>query len=239
MSGHSHAKTIKHQKEITDKKRGQIFSKMSRLLSVAAKEGGTNPETNAKLRIAMETAKKWNLPKDNIERAIKKGSGELTGEKLEEFLFEGYGPEGIALMIEGITDNKNRTLGEVKKILHEQGGKLVGEGAVKWMFERKGSLTVNGQDQNKEDLELMAIEAGADDVIWEENNLIIYTKPEELEKVKKSLEEKGKKIESVSLEWVPKEEVALSEKGESDCQKLFEALDENDSVQDVYSNLKI
>lgn len=236
MSGHSHAKKIKHQKEITDQKRGQIFSKMSRVVSIAVKDGGPNPETNTKLRMAIEMAKKLNLPKENVEKAIKRGTGELSGEKLEEVLFEAYGPGGIAIMIEGITDNKNRTLGEIKQILSQYNGKLVGEGAVKWMFERKGSLTITNP-QNKEELEMMAIEAGAEDVVTDENDLIIYTKPEDLEKVKKNLEEKGVKIDSAELEWVSKEDVTVTEQEKESLEKLFDALDENDSVQGIYSNL--
>lgn len=184
MSGHSHSKKIKHAKELSDKKRGQIFSKMARVISVATKEKGGDPETNSVLRLVIERAKGFNMPKENIERAIKKGTGELKGEILESITFEAYGPGGIAIIIEGITDNKNRALGEIKQILNQNGGKLVGEGAVKWMFERK-------------------------------------------------IKEPG------SLEWVPKQEIEVGEKTKEACQKLFEALDENDAVQEIYSNLKV
>lgn len=241
MSGHSHAKTIKHQKDITDKKRGQMFSKMARVISVAVKEGGPNPETNTKLRLAFETAKKINMPKENVERAIKRGEGPSEGEKLEEVMFEAYGPGGIAVIIEGITDNKNRTLGEVKQVLGQNNGKLVAEGAVRWMFERKGTIIISKQanTKTKEELELSAIENGAQDLYWhDEESLDVYTKPEELEKVRKALEEKGLKMESVSLGWVAKENTDVDEKTKEVCQKLFDALDENDAVQDVYSNLK-
>jgi len=244
MSGHSHARTIKHQKTITDQKRGQIFSKLARSIEVAVKDGGPNPETNAKLRVVVEEAKKFNLPKDNIERAIKRGTGELAGEKLEEVLFEAYGPGGIAIIIEGITDNKNRTLGEIKQIVNQNDGKLVGEGGVKWMFKRKGCIIVDLKMQNegfknKERLELMAIEAGALDIYWHGDILDVYTKIEELDRVKKGLEEKGIKAESASLDWVAKEEISLNEKDREACQKLFEALDENEAVQEIYSNLKL
>ena len=143
MSGHSHFKSIKYKKEITDKKRGQMFSKISREISVAAKEGGGDPEFNPQLRLTIEKAKSVNMPTDNIERAIQRGIGKLEGVKLEEVLFEAYGPGGIAIIIEGITDNKNRTSAEIKQILNQNNGKLVGEGAVKWMFERKGCLIVD------------------------------------------------------------------------------------------------
>lgn len=237
MSGHSHAKTIAHAKGIADAAKGKIFSKFGRLIIIAAKEGG-DPAINSKLRIVIEQAKSFNMPKENIERAIKRGTGELAGENLEEVSYEGFGPGGIALIIDGITDNTNRTLGEIKVALNQNGGKLAGEGAVRWLFDRKGAITISGEGKTKEELELLAIESGADDVYWHENMLDVYTKPEELEKVKKTLEEKQVKIDSTSLDWVAKEEVEISEKDREQAQKLFEDLDENDSVNDIYSNLK-
>jgi len=244
MSGHSHARTIRHQKNLTDQKRGQVFSKMARLISVAAKEGGPNPETNSKLRVAIETARSFRMPNENIERAIKRASGEAGGEKLEEVFYEAYGPGGIALIIEGITDNKNRALGEVKQILNQHRGKLVQEGAIKWMYERKGCITVNCKLQiedlqNREKLELIAIEAGAEDLYWYNDSLDVYINIEDLGKVKKNLEEKGVKIDSTSLDWKPKEMIDLKEKEKESCLKLFEALDELESVQEIYSNLKV
>src|SRR4030066_725566 len=243
MSGHSHAKTIKHQKELTDKKRGQMFSKMSRLISVAVKEGGPNVETNSKLRLAFEMAKRLNMPKENVERAIKRGASEPAGEMLEEVSFEAYGPGNIAMIITGITDNKNRTLGEIKQILTQYNGKLVGEGAVKWLFEKKGIITAdlssqNEELKNKENLEMTAIEAGAEDIDWQDNVLNIYTNPEALESTKKTLEEKNIKIDSVSLDWQAKEEIETEAQTKESCQKLFDALDENDTVQAIYSNLR-
>ena len=241
MSGHSHAKTIKHQKDITDQKRGKVFSKMARLITIAAKEKGGNPETNSALKIAMGKAKEFNMPKDNIERAIKRGTGELAGEKLESVLFEAYGPEGIAIIIEGITDNKNRTLGEIKQILNQNNGKLADSGSVKWMFERKGYVAINTNNQDskiKEELEITAIEAGAEDIYWNNDILDIYTKPEEIEKIKKILEEKGIQLEPSTLDWVAKEEIEVDQKTKDACQRLFELLDENDAIQEIYSNLK-
>ena len=246
MSGHSHAKTIKREKNITDQKRGQVFSKMARVISVAVREGGPNPETNSKLRLAFEMAKEANMPKDNIERAIKRGAGqEPSGEQLEGVIFEAYGPGGTAMIIEGITDNRKRTQGEIKQILSRGGGKLVGEGSVKWMFERKGCITINfqllisnSQFKNKEELEIAVIEAGAEDIYWREELLDVYTKPDELEKVKRNLEEKGIQTESASLDWVAKEEVPVEENIKETCRGLFEALDENDAVQEIYSNMK-
>ncbi|KPJ54780.1 transcriptional regulator [Parcubacteria bacterium DG_72] len=237
MSGHSHAKTVLRTKTAEDAKRSRAFSKMARLISVAARKGGA-PETNSKLRMAIEQAKQVNMPKDTIERAVKKGTGELAGENLEEFVFEALGPGGIALIIEGITDNKNRSLGEVKQILNQYNGKLAGEGSIKWMFERKGCITVNNEQKtvNKEKIELQAIEAGAEDIKERQDFIEIYTKPEELDLVKKNLEDKGIKIEAASLDWVPKEEI---EANKESAEKLFEALDDNDAVQNIYSNIKI
>ena len=245
MSGHSHFSSIKHKKEITDQKRGKIFSKLARQISVAAREKGGDPEANSVLRMAIEKAKEFNMPKDNIERAIKRGAGELGEEKLEEVIYEAYGPRSIAIIIEGITDNKNRALGEIKKILNQYQGKLASIGSVKWMFERKGVITIENpkpearSPKQKEELELKAIEAGAEDIYWHEDVLDIYTKIEDLEKVKKNLEGQGIKIESASLDWIAKDEVELEEKQKDAAEKLFEALDENDAVQEIYSNLKI
>lgn len=244
MSGHSHAKTVKSKKEAGAKERSQIFSKMNRLITVAIRSGGPNPETNSKLRMAIESARSFNMPNDNIERAIKKASGEGEEGKLEEFVFEAYGPGNIALLIEGITDNRNRALGEIKKILSRYNGKLVQEGAIKWMFERKGYISIELEKQDeefkdKEKLELTAIEVEAEDIAWNNNNLDVYTSIENLEKIKKDLEEKGIKIASSGLEWKPKEEVEFDTKQKEGCQKLFEALGEDDNVQDIYSNLKI
>ena len=241
MSGHSHAKTIKHQKELTDQKRGKIFSKLAKMISVAAKEKGGDPNTNYALKIAMERAKEASMPQENIKTAIKRGTGELEGgAQLEEVIYEAYGPGGIALIIEGITDNKNRALGEVKQALNQSGGKLIGEGAVKWMFERKGVIIINIKDLvvNKEDLEMRAIEAGAEDIYWHNDVLDVYTKTDDLEQVKNNLEDKGIKIKSAGLDLVAKEVVGVSGKEMEECQKLFEALDENDDVQEIYSNLK-
>lgn len=243
MSGHSHAKTIKHQKELADKKRGAAFSKMIRLITVAVKEGGANPETNNKLRMAIDLARSVNMPKDNVERAISRASGAEGGEAFVEFLFEAYGPGNIAVLIEGITENRNRALGEIKQILNQNGGKMVGEGAIRWMFERKGVVDVDMEGQpenfkNKEALEMTAIEAGASDMNWYENILDIYTEPDKSEEVKKTLENKGVKVDSFSVGWVPKEEVETDQKTKEQCERLFEALNDNDAVQEVYSNLK-
>src|SRR3989344_5276656 len=212
MSGHSHAKTVAATKNANDAKKGKIFSKFGRVITIAAKEGGGDITKNIKLRALIDKAREFNMPKENIERAIKKGTGELAGENLEEVSFEGFGPGGIALIIEGITDNKNRTLGDIKGILSQYEGKMAGEGAVRWMFERKGVIALQNPPTPKEELELSIIDAGADDIIWRQATLEVFTKPETLEQVKKSLEEKNLKIEGASLQWVAKEEVVIPDK---------------------------
>ena len=239
MSGHSHWAGIKHKKGVADAKRGMMFSKIARILSIAAKDG-TDPAMNSKLRIAIEQARAVNMPSENVERAIKRGTGELESGKLEEFLFEAFGPGKLAIIIEGITDNKNRALNEVKRILSQYGGKLAATGSVKWLFYRKGVITVSlddNKDITKENLELKAIESEAEDVFWRDNSLDIYTKSEELEKVKKQIEARGIKVESASLDWVAKEVISITDKDKASCQELFEALDENEDVQEIYSNL--
>lgn len=240
MSGHSHWAGIKHKKGLADAKRGMVFSKLTRMISIAAKDG-KDPAMNSKLRIAIEKAREVNMPTENIEKAIKRGAGELEGTKLEEFIFEAFGPGKAAIIIEGITDNKNRTLNEIKKILSQGGGKLAATGSVQWLFERKGVLTISlalGQEKlSKENLELKAIEAGAEDIFWHKDLLDVYTRIEKLEEVKKNIETQGIKIEFASLDWVPKEIINIEEKEKLSCQKLFEALDENEDVQEIYSNL--
>lgn len=244
MSGHSHWHSIKYKKSLTDAKKSKIFSKVAREITLAAREGGGSPEFNSKLRLVIETARSLNMPADNIEKSVKRGTGEIQGEILEPFLFEAYGPGNIAVLIEGITDNKNRSLGEIKQIINRHHGKMVAEGAVRWMFEKKCCLALDLQNQNeelkdKEKLELAAIEAGALDIYWHDNFLDVYTKTEDLERVKKNLEDRGIKIDSTSLEWAAKEIITLDEKQKEEAEKLFEALDENETVQEIYSNLKI
>lgn len=244
MSGHSHWSGIKYKKTIADAQRSKAFSKLSREITVAVREGGENQNFNPRLRSAIEKAKSMKMPADNIERAIKRGTGEIEGSKLESVLYEALGPGGIAIIIEGITDNKNRAINEVKQTLNQNKGKLIREGSIKWMFEKRGVITVKRDEkmiknkEQQEELELKAIEAGAEDVRWHNNTLDIYTKTDELEKVKNKIEETGIKIQSSSLEWIAKKEIDIPEKDRNDCQKLFEALDRLEVVQEIYSNLK-
>lgn len=238
MSGHSHSKKIAHAKATTDAQRSSVFSKLAKEITIASRDGA-DPAINSRLRVAMERARSFNMPKDNVERAIKRGTGE-SGEKiqLEEMLLETYGPGGIAMLIPVITDNKNRTLGEVKQILSTHQGKLVEGGAVRWMFEQKGVLTIPQSQKSREELELLAIEAGAQDLSWnEDGSLDIYTVPADLETVKKDLEERGMVPESAQLGWVAREPVEVSQSVNQAAQKLFDALDEQEDVQDVYSNV--
>ena len=233
MSGHSHAKTVQHTKGAADVKRSQIFSKLAQEIAIAARE---NPDAaaNPRLRQIIEKARDFNMPTENIERAIKKSiQGEGT-EQLEEILFEAYGPGGIALLVSCITDNRNRTLGEIKQILNKNQSKLVEGGAVRWLFEWRGVVST----PKKEGVELAAIESGADDFFWQDNELEIYTSPANLEQVRQNLVQKGFTIDSATAEWVPKERIEVSQQDRIAAESLFEALDENNDVQDIYSNLK-
>lgn len=245
MSGHSHFSSIKHKKALEDEKRGRIFSKFARMISVAVKDGADSA-SNSKLKQVLDEAKKFNMPKDKIEKAIKRGTGEIEGGKLEEIIYEAFGPGGIAIIVECITDNKNRTLAEVKHVLQKYNGKLAESGSVKWLFERKGIIILQISDQemsfNKDraSIELIAIESGAEDINYneEEDILDIYTKTEELEKVKQSLINQKIEIDSSYLGWVAKDEVDIDKKEKGSCEKVFEELDEKDDVQNIYSNLK-
>ncbi|MBI2644370.1 MAG: YebC/PmpR family DNA-binding transcriptional regulator [Candidatus Wildermuthbacteria bacterium] len=243
MSGHSHWAGIKHKKGLADAKRSKLFSKFARELTIAARQGG-DPSINTVLRAIIEKAKDINMPSENITRAIKRGTGEETGARLEEVLLEAYGPGGAALLIKGITDNRNRMLGEVKQILARHQGKLAEGGSVRWMFEQKGVIIISpnpeeGPAAPKEELELAAIEAGAQDLYWHEDTMLdIYTIPTQLEETKKKLQERRFAIEDATLDWVPKERIALDEQNKKIAQELFDALDESEDVQEIYSNLK-
>jgi YebC/PmpR family DNA-binding regulatory protein len=240
MSGHSKWSQIKHKKALTDVKKGKVFSKMTRQITMAARAKGGDIETNPNLRMFVEKARSFNMPQDNIERAIKKGTGELEGVKYEEFLLEAFGPGGTALIVEGTTDNKNRTVSEIKFLLSEFGGKISTPGSVVWLFERQGVLRVTRAGRQKDEFELDAIEAGAQDLKWaDDENLEIYTKTEELESVRKNLVQKKIIINESSLDWMAKDEVTISDqKIKERLEKLIEALDENDDISEIYSNIK-
>ena len=242
MSGHSKWANIKYKKELEDKKRAKIFSKFARLISVTAREKGGNPETNSKLRAAIEKAKSFNMPQENIEKAIKRGTGEIEGARLEPLLLEALGPGGIAILLDVVTDNKNRTLTEIRHLLDKFGGKLA-SGGVLWMFKRKGVIIINCRSQEGdidiEELELFLIDAGAEDIKLKDGVLEVYTKPEKLEEIKKILEKKGIKLESASLDFIPKEEIEIKKQElKEKIENLFGALDEHEDVQEIYSNIK-
>jgi len=240
MSGHSKWSTIKHKKTAADQKRAQIFAKLAKAISVSASHGGGDPNTNYGLRTEIEKAKSLNMPKDKIEAAIKKGTGEdKSGARLEELLIEGYGPENSALIIKTITDNKNRTTSEIKQILTKNNGKFVGEGGVRWMFEELGILRVDEtQIHDKEKFELMTIDVGAKDILMEGEFYIVCIDIKNLQNAQVTLEKFGIKNIDASLEWMPKDKLNLPDAGKDKLEKLLDALNENEDVQEIYSNTK-
>lgn len=235
MSGHSKWASIKHQKGVADARRGQLFSKLTREIMVAVREGGASPEANFRLRLVIQKARDNNMPLDNIERAIKRGSGETEGAALSELVLEGYGPGGIAILVRALSDNRNRALQEVRNAFTRHGGSLGESGCVAWLFESRGLITVK-IDDDAEELELKAIDAGAEDVSLGDGYLEIYTRPEETEKVRQALERAGVPITSAELSMVPKTLVQLEEKPALQALRLLERLEELDEVQNVYSN---
>ena len=236
MSGHSKWSSIKHQKGVADARRGQLFTKLTREIIIAVRDGGSNPETNFRLRLAIQKARDNNMPMDNIERSIKKGSGELGGASLTEVVLEGYGPNGIAILVEALTDNRNRTIQDVRNTFSKHGGSLGESGCVAWIFDAKGLITVKTDSLDADDLALNAIDAGADDVKVESGYVEIYTKPEELEMVRSALEAKNIAVDSAELAKVPKTVVQLDDKAAVQTLKLLDRLEELDEVQHVSSN---
>jgi len=236
MSGHSKWSSIKHQKGVTDARRGQLFTKLAREIIIAAREGGSNPEANFRLRLAMQKAKDHNMPQDNIERAVKKGSGELEGVSLVELVLEGYGPSGTAILVSALTDNRNRTIQEVRSSFTKHGGSMGESGCVAWLFDSRGVITVKTDGLSADDLALSAIDAGADDVKVEDDFVEVYTKPADLEKVRLVLEEKDMVITTSEISMVPKSLVLLDERAATQTLKLLDRLEEIDGVQNVFSN---
>ncbi|MEA3345727.1 MAG: YebC/PmpR family DNA-binding transcriptional regulator [Chloroflexota bacterium] len=238
MSGHSKWNNIKRRKEAQDAKRGKLFTKLAREITVAAREGGDDPEFNFNLRLAVDRAKEANMPKDNIERAIKRGTGELQEGKLEEFRYEGYDPNGVALLIQALTDNSNRAVSDVRRTLSKHGGHLGTAGCVAWLFEPKGYITIEVDEEGPEELALLAIEAGAEDIETDSQLLEVYTKPENLQRVKENLERQGFSLDA-ELSMIPKTVTSLSREETMRTMRLIDALEELDDVQQVYSNLDI
>lgn len=239
MSGHSKWANIKYRKAVQDAKRGQLFTKLGREIEIAAREGGPDPETNFKLRLAIERAKKANMPKDNIERAIRRGAGLERGYVLEEFVLEGYGPQGVAMMVQVLTDNRNRAVAEVRRIFTRHGGNLGESGCVSWLFEPKGYITVSTNDIDPEEIAMVAIDAGADDVQIGDDLVEIFTKVEDFQWVKEALEKRGLKLETAQISMVPKNKVTLDDKSTFQNMHLIEALEELDDVTHVYTNLDL
>ncbi len=241
MSGHSKWSSIKHKKGAADAKRGKLFSKLARSIIVAAKEGGGDPANNLALQNAIEKAKSYSMPKDNIERAIAKGAGDGTdGAAFESIVYEGYGPEGVAVIAEALTDNRNRTASDVRHTFAKFGGNLGTTGAVAWQFERRGVVLVAADGVDEEELFLAAADAGADDLEKDGDVFEVTSAPEHLAAVRAAIEEAGFTIESAELSMIAKNTVAIDDEGKAkQLMRLIDALEDNDDVQDVYANFDI
>jgi YebC/PmpR family DNA-binding regulatory protein len=241
VSGHSKWSQIKHKKAKEDAKRGKIFSKLLRAITIAAKQGGGNPDTNIHLSRAIEKAKEFNVPQENIERAIKRGTGELSGsEQIEHLFYEGYAPGGVALLVEVVTDNRNRTASEIRNIFSRHGGNLGESGCVSWLFEKKGLISVEKSEGLDEDeLFDIALEAGALDINIEDDYYEILTSAENFREVRDEIRKKGIKISSADLTMFPQSKVKVDGDVAKKVLKLVEALEEHDDVQEVYSNFDI
>ncbi len=239
MSGHSKWATIKRKKGAADAKRGQLFSKLSRAIIVAAKDGGGDPESNTTLATAVQKARDASMPKDNIERAIQRGAGSGDGEAYEAILYEGYGPGGVAIICNILTDNRNRAASDVRFIFTKNGGSLGTPGSVAWQFDRKGIILIDGEGINEDAVMELALDAGAEDIAEDGSQWQITTDPTELMIVRRALDEAGIKYASAELTMVPKTTVQPDEKEARQLLRLVDALEDNDDVQDVYANFDI
>lgn len=238
MSGHSKWATIKHKKAATDAKRGQLFTKLIKEITIAARGGG-KPETNPRLRVAIERAKESSMPADNIDRAIKKGTGELEGVSYEDITLEGYGPGGVAIMVEGVSDNKNRTTAEIRTIFTKKGGNMAGAGSVAWMFEKKGYIVVPKTAIEEDKLMGIVLDAGAEDLVAEDENYGVKTDPRDLYKVKKAIDDNKIKVETSEITCLPKSMVKLEGDEAKKILDLVSALEDHEDVQNVYANFDI
>jgi YebC/PmpR family DNA-binding regulatory protein len=239
MSGHSKWATIKRKKGAADAKRGKIFTHLIRELTMASKMGGADPDSNPRLRLAIDKARGQNMPKDNIERAIKRGTGATAGEDYEEIRYEGYGPAGVAVIVETLTDNRNRTVGEVRHLFGKYGGNLGASGCVSFLFDRKGILAFEARGGDRERLVEAAIEADALDVVEDDDSVEVHTSPEQFEAVKAALAARGFTPASADIAMVPQTTVQLSGKEAQSMLKLMEGLDEHDDVKQVFANFDI
>jgi YebC/PmpR family DNA-binding regulatory protein len=239
MAGHSKWANIKHKKSREDAKRGKIFTKLIKEITVAAKIGGGDLESNPRLRAAVDAAKNANMPKDNIERGIKKGTGELEGVSYEDIRYEGYGPGGAAVLVECLTDNKNRAVAEVRHLFAKHGGNLGENGCVGWMFEKKGLMVISKENADEEKLMEVALEAGAEDIDEQDDSFEIYSEPSEFEAVKNALDEAGIKYEAAEITMIPQNETSVDGKDAEKMVKLIDGLEDCDDVQNVYTNADI
>jgi YebC/PmpR family DNA-binding regulatory protein len=239
MSGHSKWSSIKHQKAANDAKKGQQFTKMAREITIAAREGGGNPEGNYRLRLAIEKARNVNMPQDNIQRAIKRGTGELGGAVLEELRFEGYGPHGVAIIVDTLTDNRNRTSGDIRNIFSRAGGNLGTTGSVGWMFTRQGQIVIDANGRDPDEIGLEAIDLGASDARVDGKTVDVVTDPARLEAVQQGLKQKGYKIDSAEVTMNASQLIALNEATAPPVLKLLDTLEDQDDVQSVYSNIDV
>jgi len=239
MSGHSKWSTIKHKKAAEDAKRGKIFTKLAREITIAARAGGGDPTVNFSLRLVIDKAKTANMPKENIERAIKRGTGELKSAVLKEFTYEGYGPGGTALLMQVLTDNKKRAVADIRRVFNRMGGSLGESGSVAWQFDQKGYLLIEARDQDPEELALMAIDANADDIRIDDGQVEIYTLPTDFQRVKETMEELGVELAEAQLAMVPKTLLELDTAETLRTMRLIEALEDLDDVQQVYTNVDI
>ena len=239
MSGHSKWATIKHKKGKTDAARGKLFSKLSRAITVAARDGGPDPAMNIALANAIEKAKAESVPKDNIERAIQRGVGGAEGASYESIVYEGYGPAGVAIIVEVLTDNRNRSAAEVRNIFSKHGGQLAQPGAVAWGFERRGSIVVDGTKYDEDDIMTAAIEASADDVEQDGAQFQVLTQPSDFASVRDALTAAGIEPDSADLTMIPKNTVKLEENDARKTMKIMDALEDSDDVQEVYANFDI
>jgi YebC/PmpR family DNA-binding regulatory protein len=238
VAGHSKWANIKHRKAASDAKKGKVYTKVAREIESAARQGGGDLDANYTLRLAVDKARSVNMPSDNIERAIKRGTGELQGDALEEIFYEGYGPNGTAMIFKCLTDNRNRTVGEIRSTLKKGGGTLAENGAVAWQFNNKGIISIPLDGNDEEEVMLLAIDAGAEDVEVEDGYLEVVTAREDLQRVAESLKQNGITAESVDLSMIPQHMVSLSVDDQVQVMGLIERIEELDDVQEVYSNVE-
>jgi len=239
MSGHSKWASIKHKKALVDAKRGKIFTKVIREITVAARTGGGDPNTNPRLRLAISTAKSANMPADNIERAVKKGTGALEGVNYEEVVYEGYGPEGVAIYVQCLSDNKNRTASEVRNIFSKKNGNMAGAGSVSWLFEKKGLIVVSQSKAGEDQLMELVLNAGAEDLSKTGDKFEILTSAADFETVKRALDDAKVPYESADLQMIPKNLVPVSAANARQVLALIEAFEDHDDVQHVYANCDV